>query len=104
MFKDKIDGVLDLLHRVPKDKLLHFFYGDLIACFVSLVLSPWWGVLVATIAATIKESWDYFSQREVESSDFLFTVFGGIVVVLPAMVGRKWLTLKITLVILSGTP
>jgi len=87
MFKDKIDGVLDLLHRVPKDKLLHFFYGALIACFVSLVLSPWWGILAATVAATIKESWDYFSQGEVEGSDFLFTVFGGIVVVLPAMVG-----------------
>lgn len=87
MFKDKIDGVLDLLHRVPKDKLLHFFYGALIAFFASLALSPWWGILAATVAATTKESWDCFSQGEVEGRDFLFTVFGGIVVVLPAMAG-----------------
>ena len=73
--------------NVQQDKLMHYFVGTLLA----LVLVPFIGfysmILVASIAVA-KELYDYYSGKGTpELLDIVWTVLGGLVVVISYLIG-----------------
>lgn len=82
-----ISEILELMAGVKKDKLLHFFYGALIASLTGVLFGAWWGILATLSAGLLKEVFDLIDLGEVEALDLMFTVFGGLVVLLPMVIG-----------------
>jgi len=78
-----------LNNLLPKDKLLHFFYGSiiyiilLIGCSfqVGIKLGSLYSLLGISVIAGLKETYDYFNKNKhiADIKDFLFTVSAGIV-------------------------
>lgn len=84
---EQIIKLFNFLSEIPKDKLLHFFYGSLVAFVVAMFFGAWWAMLSALVVGVFKEVVDYFDHGDVESRDLLFTVLGGAVVCLPLVLG-----------------
>jgi hypothetical protein len=77
------------LPQLPADKANHFVYGALIALVVALTADPLTAMLVCGIAAAAKEARDLMTRRGTpDLFDFLCTLAGGLVVVLPSAFSR----------------
>jgi hypothetical protein len=69
---------------LPQDKASHFFYGAIIAFVVLALFGPLWAMGAVVIVSVLKEVYDKFSKTGTMSLfDALFTIAGGLVVVLP---------------------
>lgn len=82
-----IEAILNWLSRIPTDKLLHDYAGELIAMFSFAIMfrfsCPIWvcfvgSNLLGAIALGIKELYDAHHKKEhsVELADFLWGLFG----------------------------
>ena len=68
-----MDKVIDWMSRIPKDKLLHSFYGVLIYISMSLInleLALWSVVIIAMF----KEFYDEYMYGKFDYVDILYTV------------------------------
>lgn len=68
-----MDKVIDWMSRIPKDKLLHSFYGVLIYISMSLInleLALW----AVVIIAIVKEFYDEYMYGGFDYVDILYTV------------------------------
>jgi len=65
--------MIDKLSAIPKDKLLHSFYGCLIYAVVAYV-SPWLAIGVVVVAAVGKEIYDERSYGGFDWVDIAYTV------------------------------
>jgi len=76
--KDKLFKTLnEILEKliIPHDKTLHFVYGFLFFCVVSLLFNPLTGLLSNIILAFSKEIYDYFAPNHKGSfMDVVFTL------------------------------
>lgn len=77
------DAFVTLVNKVPKDKLLHFVVGLLIAAFCALTLK-WglWCIIPAIVFGLLKELFDWWTTRVMEWWDFGATAIGGAVIFL----------------------
>ena len=75
------DAFVTLVNKVPKEKLLHFVMGLLIAAFCALVLN-WgpWCILPAIAFGALKELFDWWTTKVVEWWDFGATSIGGLII------------------------
>ena len=63
-----------MFSNIPKDKLLHFFYGAILS-FIFIIVFGIKGLLIVVVIAAAKEliyDW-YMSKGNAEFSDFVFT-------------------------------
>ena len=76
------DAIVSLINKVPKDKLLHFIAGVLIAAFFAIILPTWaeWCIVPVIFLAFIKEFFDLWTTNKWEWWDFGATVIGGLVI------------------------
>ena len=68
-----MDKVIDWMSRIPKDKLLHSFYGVLVYILMSLVdleLALW----IVIILAVAKECYDEYKYGRFDYVDILATI------------------------------
>lgn len=65
--------VLQKLASVPKDKLLHSFYGSLLYAILALI-DPITAIIVVTIVAFIKELYDEYKYKGFDILDILATI------------------------------
>ena len=67
---------MNLLNKIPKDKLLHFFVGSVILFLSLLVFNTLVSVCIVIIIALIKEVvYDYFLGKGTpEIKDFVYTI------------------------------
>ena len=64
---------MDFLSKIPKDKLLHSFYGVLIYLVAALV-SPMFGVIAVVVIAIAKEVYDEIKYGGFDWKDIIATV------------------------------
>ena len=65
--------LIQLLADIPKDKLLHSFYGVLIYLVAALV-SPMFGVIAVVVIAIAKEAYDEIRYGGFDWKDIIATV------------------------------
>lgn len=87
MMVEVFSRLFHILSIIKKGRLLHFFYGSLIALFIILFFGAWWAMLIVLLAGAFKEVVDYLDHGEVEARDMFYTVLGGVVVCLPQILG-----------------
>ena len=75
------DAFVTLVNKVPKDKLLHFVMGLLIAAFCAITLK-WglWCIFPAIAFGALKELFDWWTTKVVEWWDFGATSIGGLII------------------------
>ena len=72
------------LPLIPQDKANHFVYGAAIALLPALTTDPLTALIVCDIFAAVKEFRDLVTKKGTpDLFDFLWTLAGGAVVVLP---------------------
>ena len=64
---------MDFLSKLPKDKLLHSFYGVLIYLVAALV-SPVFGIIAVVVIAVAKEVYDEIKYGGFDWVDIVATV------------------------------
>jgi len=64
---------------IPKDKLLHFGAGLIIALIVTLLSTPLIGVAVGALAGVAKEIYDYFDYGDFDFFDMFVTIIGAVI-------------------------
>jgi len=70
-----MNNLFNYLSNVPQDKLLHFFYGTLIAAPLVAFTSPLISSAVVIFIALGKELYDDLSGKgNIEAADVVFTV------------------------------
>ena len=72
--------MLKKLANVPHDKLLHFYYGSLLAAGVCVLAGAVWSMFVVVVVAAGKEVYDRYNNGTVDVWDAVWTVYGGTVV------------------------
>lgn len=72
--------MLKTLVDIPHDKLLHFYYGSLLAAGVNVLAGVAWSMLVVVAVAIGKEVYDKYNKGTVDVWDAVWTVLGGAVV------------------------
>ena len=67
---------MDLLNKIPKDKLLHFFVGSVILFLSLLVFSTVVSVSIVVALAAVKEIIydDFLGKGTPEIVDFVYTI------------------------------
>jgi hypothetical protein len=65
--------LLTILANIPKDKLLHSFYGTLVYA-LSLLINPVFAISATIFIAVAKEVYDEFAYGGFDFKDILFTV------------------------------
>lgn len=67
---------MDILNRIPKDKLLHFFVGSVVLSLSLLFFSTLFSVAIVVFIAAIKEIVydDFLKKGTPEIQDFIYTV------------------------------
>lgn len=68
-----MDKLVELMADIPKDKLLHSFYGVLIYLVAALV-SPMFGIIAVVIVAVAKEVYDEIKYGGFDLVDIIATV------------------------------
>ena len=68
-----------------KDKLLHYLFGSIIAAVLLPFIGGVFALMVVAAVGIGKEVYDHFFGGTVEAMDVVWTVFGGVVVVLPTL-------------------
>ena len=72
--------MLKKLANIPHDKLLHFYYGSLVALVSTLVVGALWSIPIVLTVAVGKEVYHHFYGGTVEFYDIVWTVHGGAIV------------------------
>ena len=68
-------NLFNYLSNVPKDKLLHFFYGTLLSAPLVAFTTPFMSSLVVIFVALGKEIYDDFSGTgNIQVTDVVFTI------------------------------
>jgi type IV secretory pathway TrbL component len=67
---------MDLLNKIPKDKLLHFFVGSVILFLSLLVFNTLVSISIVVLAAVVKEIVydDFLGKGTPEVQDFVYTI------------------------------
>ena len=80
---------MDLLNKIPKDKLLHFFVGNVLLFLSLLVFNTLASISIVVFVAAIKEVVydDFLGKGTPEVQDFIYTI-------LPCLL---WFSIKIFL-------
>ena len=65
--------LIQLMADIPKDKLLHNFYGVLIYLVAALV-SPMFGIIAVVVIAVAKEAYDEIRYGGFDWKDIIATV------------------------------
>jgi hypothetical protein len=67
---------MDILNKIPRDKLLHFFVGSVILFLSLLVFNTLASISIVVFAAAIKEVVydDFFGKGTPEVQDFIYTI------------------------------
>lgn len=67
---------MDLLNKIPKDKLLHFFVGSVILFLSLLVFNTLVSISIVVLVAAIKEIVydDFLGKGTPEVQDFVYTI------------------------------
>lgn len=65
--------LIQLMADIPKDKLLHSFYGVLIYLVAALV-SPMFGIIAVVVIAVAKEAYDEIRYGGFDWKDIIATV------------------------------
>lgn len=73
--------LVELLAKIPVDKLYHFIAGLIIMAVFGILLGPW-AIFVVIAAAIAKEVIDYKAYGLFDIKDALATIIGGIVLML----------------------
>lgn len=84
---NKIKELLNKLSSIPNDKLLHFFYGTLIAlavsCFTSLGLPEYYIILTTLTVAILKEVYDkFYGSKIFDLKDIVYTIAPSVMIYL----------------------
>ena len=79
-FRKIWDAIVSLINKVPKDKLLHFVAGLIIAAIFALPLHMKACIVPVVFAAFIKEFFDLWTTDKWEWWDFGATCIGGLVI------------------------
>jgi hypothetical protein len=65
------------------DKLYHFIAGVIIYIFSSIILNNWASIIPVILIGGAKEVYDYYSKKGTPDWwDFIWTVIGGLVMLL----------------------
>jgi type IV secretory pathway TrbL component len=67
---------MDILNKIPKDKLLHFFVGSVILFLSLLVFNTLVSISIVVLAAVVKEIVydDFLGKGTPEVQDFVYTI------------------------------
>ena len=67
---------MDILNKIPKDKLLHFFLGSIILFLSLLFFNTLFSVTIVVLIAAIKEIIydDFYGKGTPEVQDFIYTI------------------------------
>jgi len=67
---------MDILNKIPKDKLLHFFVGSVILFLSLLFFNTLFSVSIVVLVAAIKEIIydDFYGKGTPEVQDFIYTI------------------------------
>ena len=65
--------LIQLMADIPKDKLLHSFYGVLIY-LVAVLVSPMFGIIAVVVIAVAKEAYDEIRYGGFDWKDIIATV------------------------------
>ena len=67
---------MDILNKIPKDKLLHFFVGSVILFLSLLVFNTLASISIVVFVAAIKEVIydDFLGKGTPEVQDFIYTI------------------------------
>ena len=68
-----MDKLVELMADIPKDKLLHSFYGVLIY-LVAAVVSPMFGIIAVVVISVAKEVYDEIKYGGFDWVDIVATV------------------------------
>jgi len=72
---------MNKLPLIPIDKANHFIYGSIIYTLSNLILTPLLSLIIVLILGGLKELYDYYTKTGTpDYKDFLWTVFGGLVI------------------------
>jgi len=78
--------ILQEMARIPKDKALHFIWGSVIASAGAVFGGVVVGAVLAFLVGVLKEVYDYYTYRDFDIEDILFTLSGAVVALAPAVV------------------
>lgn len=81
-----LNKILNEVSRIPKDKALHFMCGSVIASAGAVFGGVMVGAGLAFLAGVLKEVYDYYTYRDFDIEDILFTLAGAVVALAPAVV------------------
>jgi hypothetical protein len=70
------------LPLIPQDKANHFVYGFIIFFILNLVLSPYFALIGAIVAAVAKEVYDQIKYGGFDYKDAIVTVVPGVMLTL----------------------
>jgi len=79
-FRKIWDAIVSFIGKVPKDKLLHFIAGLVIAAFAALVLGMKACFIPALFAGLLKEFFDLWTTDKWDWGDIVATLAGGLVI------------------------
>lgn len=68
------------LANIPHDKLLHFYYGSLVALVSTIVVGALWSIPIVLTVALGKEVYDKYNKGTVDIWDAVWTVYGGAII------------------------
>lgn len=74
-----VNKILSIIGSIPKDKLLHFITGVIIALFFG-ELVPFMALASSFIGGVVKEIYDEISYGGWDWYDLLATVLGGLLI------------------------
>lgn len=72
--------MLNKLANIPHDKLLHFYYGSLVASVLTVTVGILLSILIVLMMAIGKEVYDKYNNGTVDVWDAVWTGLGGAVV------------------------
>lgn len=74
------DKFVNWICKVPKDKMLHFLFGVIIAAFFAIVCNMGLCALPVILFGFGKELFDKITTGQTDIWDFLYTLFGGLLI------------------------
>lgn len=79
---NKIKQLFSLMAKIPKDKLLHFFWGAILSAPPIYFLEAGFGFFLAVVIVIVKEMYDSRTKGNVELLDVVFGLIPAILLLL----------------------